>query len=126
MHHELAGRALKNSLQHVARQLAFGLFRRQACLIDVGTLGFVSADSPFCSHDLQEFQDAGVAQVLRLAQRLVNFAHRGGAARPQNTQNFQLCSGRLLWRRLHDDVPYYEDIRSVNENLRSRMARNLR
>ncbi len=89
MHHELASGSLEHSLQHVACQLAFCLFRGPACLIDVRTLRFVSADRAFCGHDLQEFQDAGVAQGLGFAKRLVDFAHRGWAARPENTQDFQ-------------------------------------
>src|SRR5580692_11258120 len=102
MHHELAGGAFENSLQHVSRQLPLSLLRRQACFIDVRPLGFVSPNRPFCRHNLQKFQDAGVPHGLFLQQRVVHFPNRGGPSSPENTQNFKLRDGGFLWRMLHE------------------------
>jgi hypothetical protein len=67
----------------------------------VGALGFVSADRPFCGHDLEKLQDAGVAESLFLAEGVVNFADRGRAACPEDAQDFELGSGGFLWFLLH-------------------------
>src|ERR1700686_5064887 len=118
MHHELTGRTFENPLQHVPGKLLLGLLGGKACFIDVRPLGFVSTHRAFCGHDLQEFQYRGVAEVSFLAERLVDFANRGGAAIPEHAENFELGGGGFVRRVLHGKRTYYEDVRSVTENLR--------
>src|SRR5438309_6876475 len=80
--HQFACRALKHPLQHVANELALGFRRRLACLINVRPLFFVSAYRALGGHDLQQFQDSRVAEILLFLQRLVDFADRGRPALP--------------------------------------------
>src|SRR5438045_4034606 len=73
----------------------------KACFIDVRTLCFVSPHQAFCNHDLQEFEDAGVAGILFFAQGFVDFAHSGGSAGPQYAEDFQLRNSGFLQGLLH-------------------------
>src|ERR1700733_4664497 len=82
VHHQVTGRPLKHPLQHVARKLPLGLRGRDARLIDVRTLGFVSPDNAFCSHYLQEFQDRGVSQGFGFFHRVVYLADGRRSAGP--------------------------------------------
>jgi hypothetical protein len=118
MHHELAGGAFENALQYVPGKLTLSLLSRQARLIDVRSLAFVSANYSLCGHDLKKFEYAGVACGPFLLQRVVDLPDRGRAAGPENPEDFKLRCGRFLRRSFHGKRPYYEGIRSVNENLR--------
>src|SRR5207245_609584 len=94
--HQFACRTLKHALQDVANELALGLRRWLACLINVGTLLFVSAHGTLGSHNLQQLQHRGVPEVLLLAQLFMDFADRGRPALPQHSQDFQLRRSWLL------------------------------
>ena len=126
MHHELTGRTFENPLQHVAGKLLLGLLGGEAGFIDVRPLRFVSAHGAFCGHNLQELEDRGVAQLFFLAERFMNFANRGGSAVPEHAENFKFGGCGFVRRLLHGRRPYYEDVRSVNENLRTEVKSRFR
>src|ERR1700682_2579224 len=88
MDHQLACRALEHPLQHVPHELPLCFCRRLACFVNVGPLLFVSADSSLDGHNLQKFQNCGVAEVLLFTQRFVDLSDRGRPALPEYSQDF--------------------------------------
>src|SRR5882762_7642372 len=88
MNHQLACRALEHPLQDVPHELPLRFHRRLACFVNVGPLLFVSADSSLGGHNLQEFQNCGVAEVLLFAELFVDFPDRGRPALPEYSQDF--------------------------------------
>src|SRR6185312_3877482 len=63
VHHQLAGGAPENPLQHVAGELPLGLVGPAAGLIDMGAVGLVTAHATLGSHALQQLQDPGLAEI---------------------------------------------------------------
>src|ERR1700682_3663732 len=88
MNHQLACRALEHPLQDVPHELPLCFPRRLACFVNVGPLLFVSADSSLDGHNLQKFQNRGVAEVLLFTQLFVDFPDRGRPALPEYSQDF--------------------------------------
>src|SRR5215472_9412014 len=98
MHQQFAGGTFKNALQDVTHQLTFGFRCWLACFIDVRALAFVSADVALGGHNLEEFQDCGVAKSLLLAEFFVDLADSGWSAGPKDPKDFKFGSGGLLRR----------------------------
>src|SRR6267378_1103428 len=88
MDHQLACRALEHPLQDVPHELPLCFRRRLACFINMGPLLFVSSDSSLDGHNLQKFQNCGVAEVLLFTQRFVDLSDRGRPALPEYSQDF--------------------------------------
>src|SRR6267143_2039501 len=88
MDHQLACRALEHPLQDVPHELPLCFRRRLACFINMGPLLFVSADGALGGHNLQKFQNCGVAEVLLFTQRFVDLSDRGRPALPEYSQDF--------------------------------------
>src|SRR6267143_2267817 len=87
MNHQLACRALEHPLQHVPHELPLCFRRRLACFVNVGPLLFVSADGALGGHNLQKFEDRGVAERLLFAQLFVDFPDRGRPTRPEDAKD---------------------------------------
>jgi hypothetical protein len=68
---------------------------------------------------LKQLEDRGVAKLFFLAERSMNFANRGGSAVPEHAEYFEFGGCGLVGRLLHGRRTYYEDVRSVNKNLRT-------
>src|SRR6202521_576893 len=94
--HQLACRALERPLQHVADELPLCFRRRLACFVNVGPLLFVSADGALGGHNLQKFEDCGVAERLLFAQLLVDLPDGRRPARPQDAKNLKFRNRGLL------------------------------
>src|SRR5882672_1009333 len=88
MDHQLACRALEHPLQDVPHELPLCFRRRLACFINMGPLLFVSSDRSLDGHNLQKFQNCGVAEVLLFTQRFVDLSDRGRPALPEYSQDF--------------------------------------
>src|SRR5437660_3348781 len=87
MDHQLACGALEHPLQHIADELPLCFRRRLACFVNVGPLLFVSAHRALGGHNLQKFEDRGVAERLLFAQLFVDFPDRGRPARPEDAKD---------------------------------------
>src|SRR6267378_604983 len=87
MDHQLACRALEHPLQHVPHELPLCFRRRLACFVNVGPLLFVSAHGALGRHNLQKFEDRGVAERLLFAQLFVDFPDRGRPTRPEDAKD---------------------------------------
>src|SRR6267378_752925 len=59
-----------------------------AWFINMGPLLFVSSDRSLDGHNLQKFQNCGVAEVLLFTQRFVDLSDRGRPALPEYSQDF--------------------------------------
>src|SRR6266581_9071180 len=77
MKHQFARRPFEHPLQDVPNELPLCFRPRLACLVNVGPLLFVSAHGAFGGHNLQKFEDRGVAERLLFAQLFVDFPDRG-------------------------------------------------
>ncbi|SPE55686.1 hypothetical protein SBV1_2280006 [Verrucomicrobia bacterium] len=110
MHHQPGRRAAEHALKQMPHELALGMVFAQGCLVDVGTLGFISFEQALLEHDLHGFEDRRVTGFLLGADLLPNFTHRAGAVLPQDGQDRQLGLG-WFWQVLflHNAivVPYY-------------------
>src|SRR5260370_548252 len=97
-------------------------------LVDVSPLLFISANQPLFGHDLERLKNGCVAGRSGFVEGLLDLADGARAALPQPPQNPKPGIGRagrsLFWHS-HPPLPffqgksYYEEFRSVNENLRS-------
>src|SRR5207302_6319539 len=96
MDQQLACRALKHPLEDVPDELPLCFRRRLACLVNVGPLLLVSADSALGGHDLQKFENCGIAERLLFSKFLVDLPDRGRPARPKDAKNLKFGNRGLL------------------------------
>jgi len=95
MQHKLAGGAFKDAFERIGGKLAFRLLGGKAGRINVGALLHIAADEAFDGHNLHEFEDGGVAEVLSFGKRGVHIAYGGRAAVPEDVENIEFGSGGL-------------------------------
>lgn len=96
--HQIPRRAFEHALQQIAGYLALGFVGGLAGFVNVGALRFIAPDEAFLGHDLQEFQNAGVADRLLCAESFVDLANRRRPACPQHPQDFKLGGCRFVNR----------------------------
>lgn len=79
MLHELADRAPEDSFDHIVKQaaLVYGF-------IDVSSARFLSTHQTFFEHDLEEFQDRGVAPRFSLGEFLLQHANSRRSPAPKH------------------------------------------
>src|SRR5262249_5531126 len=127
--HELRRRAAERPLEQIADELPLRPFLAHARGVNVAASRLVAPDEPLLRHDLQQLDDRHVADRGPPLERLVHFAHRGGAQAPEDAQDLELRVGRtrkslsrhvLSLRRSHVSRGIvYDGIRRVNEYFRT-------
>lgn len=93
MQGELRGGPGEETLAEIFENLALHQVLAQSGTIDVGTIGFVADNESFTSHDLEHFEDGGVAGGAVLIEGVVDLAHRGGLLLPEDLEEFELGFG---------------------------------
>ena len=84
---------IEGAVEQVTRQLTLCLLFRTPGFIDVRTLCFITPHQALAGHDLQQFEDCGVAGRMRVAQRFMHVANRGRPASPQHAQDVEFGGG---------------------------------
>jgi hypothetical protein len=94
--HEIARGAAENALEHVGSKLLLGGPGGVAGFVHMRALIFIAADQTFGSHDLEKFEDAGVADGFTFAERFVNLADGRRTAIPKDAENLEFGGGGFL------------------------------
>ena len=90
---EAVGGAVEDAVQEVAEEAALGVALGEGGVIDVGSAGFVAGDQSFFGHDLQHFQDGGVAGLAGAAEFGMDFADGARAVAPEDGEDGEFAVG---------------------------------